>query len=570
MSTFDYLDTVESQEKEAIRSAIILSKMRYDDEIAPFVRTSIERLESDLVQAEIDRIVTQASTEVGADPDVVGRRFKTVLADVIIPVTEPEKTQLEDGVKALPPEGWNDDLPEPGETTDVKDHGAVLVKEILYPDNSKIIPLEDGGLKHGSCFRCENESDDGLVCTACQQELVKQADAMGVPGAAPNAMAPGTGAVPLAQPCPSCGGQIDPATGKCSQCGYTLPQAVSASFLADKEADFGPPNSQLPAATTPVVPQGQAPQAPVNMTPLNPNAPYRCNVCGYTGTFATVSDHINNAQDTAHVQAKQNQHNQTTAATDDQPQDQGGAYEQNVHKDEVVENEGPQTPIAHFNQVIEDMANRAAARHFSQSNDDVVNKVAEGYGIDSSQIQSQLFGVADFGNYHAANGVIGGSEQVPQGFQPIDLDGKSGQSTKHEAVVPVNTAVRKVADDLGMDSNTVYQTIRDSLGDDLGDEYHTSVEGQYTYYLPQTVLDQATKSPHPEPSMDDQQGQQPPPQGGGAPPGPGQMGSPMQPVAPMGQQPQASVLSQDILDSLFIRDEKIQEQRMARRGYVKA
>lgn len=493
--------------REAVRSAVVLAKFRYDEQLHPFVRTSKERLESDLVQEQLSRIVVECSAEVDADPEKVQLRLNQILADVVLPVTQPEHQDVTD-VGNEPPKNNSDDV-EPQATTDVYDHEPVLVDEILNP--GKIIPVQ------GKCVRCEkNAAADNGVCPPCEFALVETA--------------------------------------------------------FQKEA-IGP---QL---NTPGVYQpGLAPSNPA-AAPLNPNAPYQCTVCGFTGNFQDVQNHLATSNDTNHMRAKQQQQQtqqtpqtqptqqyqqQPTAklqwklaSPDDESADTTPAYETDVHQDEVRDTNESLNPVGHFSDVVSQMANHAAARHFSSPTDDKVQAIADAYGLDPEEVRKNLYVTAKFGDYSATNGEIGEAKEAPQGYVPLDLQGLGGDMESHEAVVPTNTALAKTAEDLGLDSNDVYDSIRDRFGDDLSDEYHTSVKGEFHYFLAQSVLDQATKNPQPV-TPDDTQGQQapqqqPPPQMQPAPPsGP----------SPMPQFASAFKLNQQQLEVLLNRDGSLAMQRV--------
>lgn len=542
MDFYDSLDHDERIARESVRSAVVLAKIRYDEQLAPFVRESRARLESTLVRTELDRIIKECASEVGANEDVVAKRFLTMLSDVVLPVTQPETVNVTDlGAGPSEPSVKNtEEKPEPQATTDVKDHGVVLQDEIENP--GKIIDLYKM-----SCFRCEtnDHEENSPLCADCEASILLEA-------------------------------------------------GVTPDFLAGKTADMaGTPAGGYSQNSTAPVPGGQqgvvGPQQP--MTPLNPNSPYQCNVCGYTGNFHDVQTHIMQASDPQHMQAKQNgtvnpsggpQQQQmasvgglTWTKQADEEDGSGSAYEDNIHKDEVKVDPAQQqaNPKTHFEQIIQTMANRAAARSLSTPSEKTIQSVAQAYGLDPEQVKSSLFITATFGDYSFTNGQAG-QQQPPQGYVPLNLDGKQGQDSGHEVVVPVIPAVRKTADDLGMDENSVYSSVKDNMGADLSDDYHVTAQGQYTLYVPSALMDQATNHPQPAPPADQSAAPQGPPPGGpgGAPPG--GAGSPIESMQPIQQMQPSSGFHGEELDPLYLdwlmaKDEEVASQRMARRGYIK-
>lgn len=486
--------------REAVRSAVVLAKIRYQEQLHPFVHTSKDRLESTLIQDELDRIVTECSEEVGADPVRVRARLDQILAEVVLPVTEPEHqevTDLSDNPGAQQKKDEKDY--EPQATTDVMDTDAVLEDEILEPD--KRIPVQ-------GCFRCGDHPamKNSSVCPACSFDL------------------------------------------------------VTAAF--EKEA-LGP-QMNAPSIYQP----GLAPSNPA-ASPLNPNAPYQCTVCGFTGNFQDVQNHLATSNDSNHMRAKQTQGQPQQNAQYGQGQQQQQvaaklewkladdttpAYEETVHKDEVKDTNTQTTPAGHFNDIVSSMANRAAARHFSTPQDDKIQAIADTYGLDSNEVKQNLYITAKFGDFAATNGQIGEDSTAPDGYVPLSLEGLGGKIEKHEAVVPTNVALAKTAEDLGVDSKDVYADVKDNFGDDLADEYHTSVQGEYHYFLAQAVIDKATKSPDPQtpdgqqqaPAQPQQQQQQMPAQ---------------QQSGPMPQFASAYKLNQPQLEVLLTRDHALAMQR---------
>jgi hypothetical protein len=470
MDLFESLQLTDDTEREAIRSAVILAKIRYDEQVSPFVGTDKQRLASEVVQNELSRIVDETSTETGADSAKVRAKLETILADVVLPVSQPKKENVTD-VGDEPPKANEKDVPAPEDhasvMTDVKDRGAVLEDEILEPKGFKRIDVQ------GSCVRCQkNAAVDSVVCDECNDELVKEA-----------ARKEGVGWAPYTPPV----GQ---------------PQTQQPTM-----------QTQQQPGTTPAPTQGQVPA----MTPLNPNAPYQCNACGRTGTFDDIMAHINQATDTQHMQYKQQQQQ----GQQGQPQQAtGGAYEDQVKQPEVKGDDNATTPASQFDQVVQSEANKAAARHFSMIDPQTVSDIASTYGLDENTVRDQLVRVADFGDFHAVNGIIS-DQQVPEDYTELTLDNDqdNSQVDRHEAIVATNSAIRRVADNLGMDANTVYAAVKDQYGDDLSDQYHIAVQGDYHYYLPRNVMESATQHPQPSPppqqqpqTMPAQPQQQPMPQ----------------------------------------------------------
>jgi hypothetical protein len=470
----------DNYERQAVRTAVLLAKTRYDEQLKPFVQRSEERL--GFVRGEIDRIANETAAETGAMRDEVFRKLMAIVtAEVELPVSKPEHMDLEGGPDSLPPARFDDKKPVPQATTDVRDHGTVLEEEILYPDYSKIIPVQEGGNKHG-CVRCQQRlaSEDSPVCTECETELVALA---------------GDDSPPLAK---QADGQV----------------------------------VQYP---------NQPVQSEPGAQPLNPNAPYRCDVCGFTGTWQAVNDHIITAQDTAHMQRKQQaplqgqQPTQTSPVVQGQPMQQAagvktsqpmpgeppppGAPPSSPPSNQSDDNEpvraedyDDNTPDGRFKRIAEDIADRAAARHFSQVTDDQVHQIASQYGIDDGEVRRHVVVTSTFGDASATNGKVG-DEDIPDDYS--EVDGLGGKIDDHEAIVPTNLAVRKAADDLGTDEDTIYQSIKDTMGDDLGDDYHTSVSGEQHFYLPDKLVNSEKQEDTQDESTEQQpqsQPQQPPAQ----------------------------------------------------------
>lgn len=569
MGYFESLMEEDNTARDNVRSAVVLGKVRFDEQLGPFVRTSKVRLESSLVQSELNRIIAEVANESRADPERVGAALRTILSDAVA-VTEPEKTTLDsDKTFGAPAEGTSvpsggdtkEESPLPGvERTDVNDSDAVC-EEALDADATIDITKPLNSESKVACVRCKEADalENSPVCQVCSDALVA---------------------------------------------------------LAKKKEALAPNNSAPMQAQQHAAPTG----APTHLMPLNPNAPYQCTVCGRTGTWDEVNNHLQTALDVPHMTAKQQlQLQDQQGLTPQQPgmpqhtpayhasfieQDElvksagmapeqvaemlkadltgeamerwfaslmseqegpssdvnkgaktAGEYEKQQDENAAVDDEHAQTPSSHFDYVIENMANRAAARHFSAPTDEDISQIASTYGLDANEIKQSIQATATFGNYHASNGVIGpgSGEGPPEGYTEVDLNNNGNGIQAHEAVVPMNLAIRKVSEDLNMDPNSVYDSVKGAYGGDLSDEYHTSVQGEFHYYLPQELMAKATSHPQPQAPDQSQQSQQP------------MQAQPNMnmPQPDQNQMPQmaSSVLNDEQLEVLLTRDGKLADQR---------
>jgi hypothetical protein len=76
------------------------------------------------------------------------------------------------------------------------------------------------------------------------------------------------------------------------------------------------------------------------------------------------------------------------------------------------------------------------------------------------------------------------------------MEGMGGQVETHTANVPTDLAAEKVASDLGMEKDLVYNMLKDSYGDDLGDQYSASVSGEHRFFLPESMTQGEKTTPN--------------------------------------------------------------------------
>jgi hypothetical protein len=252
--------------------------------------------------------------------------------------------------------------------------------------------------------------------------------------------------------CVRCDQAIETDEALCGPC--------SNAILA-KVAEYGQPGST-----------GQ-PQADDFVDPQNENIPHHC-ICGLT--FPTKQDALAHAEHCPQVQQKMREEQSgmamqpQTAAVDDEPVDVGG-------DDSVADR---------FDAVVQEVADREAAISYSRTDDDTVQQIAQQYGLDEDTVRDKLDVIATFGDYTAVNGSLS-DEADTDGKSEVTLE--NGTVSGHEALVPVNMALHKVAEDLGMTSQLVEDMVRERYGGvDLPDKYHASVTGERRLFLPSDLV----------------------------------------------------------------------------------
>jgi hypothetical protein len=392
-------------QQDANKKALLLAQTRFRAQILPFVGNKPERLA--FARNEVDRIVAECATQMGADVEYVQSRFDAYIADAVA-VSEPQKIELEFSQAELndgsPPKRNDPDKvnPEPDATTEVTDSGIVL-EEGVDPDAT--VDLNDDTQKT-TCFRCGGDIQGHLA---------------------------------------SSGSKV------CVVCTFDLRNKLGL---------------------------GQSPTEQY-MVPADPNARVECTFCAQKGQhFEGTQDEVNQHITSSHQPELMQQHMQPqfnvqpVAALDDS---------------ETVD-DNASNPSHHFDDVIQQMADRAAAQQFSQADDQEVQEIAQRYGLNPDEIKKNLIATATFGNFTAVNGQLT-DDGVPDGYTEVEMEGMGGRVESHDAQVPVQAAVNKVAQDLQMEPDLVYSELRDSYGTDLGDQYHASVSGEHRFFLPNNMIE---------------------------------------------------------------------------------
>jgi hypothetical protein len=445
---------VDAQER-ANKAALLLVHDRYTQRFAKFVKNAARLA---YVEHDLALLIQAAVDETGADYDFVKARFDSFLAESlpVLDTTPPrEDLNYKTEDEGLPPERNETGDPVDVAETDVQDQGEVpeagREETVNRPTKVELDQYTENDVKgdgeRESKFAYGNIADEStwLGCVRCSTKL--------------NPV--------YAQSSPVC-----------QQCTSEL----------KKNADDRLPYEQLQNE-----PQDFAPIA-------DPNAmEYRCTICNQTGTQDEVTAHVQN--DHADVLQRKQQEllgqptpEQPTAKVADVPDGNTPPPDGPARAEPL-----PSTPADKFDDMIQDLADRAAARQFSAPSEEEIHSIASQLGVDADQVRTQLYSIATFGNYTGINGDLGDS-QVPDGFEEVSVQGAGGRVDSHEALVPVDLVVNKVADSMNMEPNLVYQQVRDKYGDDLPDKYHASVSGEHHFYLPTELAGNQQQVPQQEPA----------------------------------------------------------------------
>lgn len=416
----------------ANKSALLLVQERYSVELQPFVKNSKSRLV--YVVNELDEIVARAATDTGADVLWVKERFDQFLADT---------------VEGLPPAKFEEG--DPLEGTDVKDSDVQDKGEVEGAGREEA--LNPDSLEHQDLGESSNpvgETDSGRPTSG-------------------NVVAAGT-----TDECVRCGKSLNPVIAKytpvCPTCTSALKKLTEGGGFGENYEDTNPQSLDY-----------------LNENPnVDQNLPYRCTICDEQGTRDEVYSHVQKFHPDA-VSNKQQEMMGTPLPQESVPV---AAKVADVPVPDVNDPNRaevqplPENPSDQFDDTIQDLANRAAAQQFSAPQDQEIHQIASQLGIDEEQVRQALYTTALFGEHAAVNGQLGEQANAPEGYEEVSLDNLGGQINSHEALVPVDLVVNKVADSMNMEPNLVYQQVRDKYGDDLPDKYHASVSGETHYYLP--------------------------------------------------------------------------------------
>jgi hypothetical protein len=174
-----------------------------------------------------------------------------------------------------------------------------------------------------------------------------------------------------------------------------------------------------------------------------------------------------------------------------------------------------QNPADRFDNIVQETADRAAARQLSLPSDNEVAEIAQQTGLQDDEVRQRLISTAQFGNYKATNGSLD-AEDLPDGYTEITVGETGGRIDAHQALVPVEVVIGKVAEEMEMERSLVMNQVVDRYGGgSLPDKYHASVSGERHFYLPNELAGNMQPQPNPNPPQPEQEGL---PDPGAAPP----------------------------------------------------
>lgn len=408
----------------ANKAALLLAYSRYIEQFAPFVKGKYARLS--YVEPQIAEMLDQCAKETNGEIEYVTERFATFLRESV-PSAIPEGSI---GIR-----NENDADSSEFVKTDVMDRGEVpgLGREEAIKDGVVKYDLSQDTLKTG-CVRCSKEIDSKLagksiVCSLCTSELQQLA--------------------------------------------------------WDKQADGGYGWDNTPGQMGQMgtgVDQLHDPSAQGLMTAQDPNMPYTCSICGQTGSHDEILAHVQNDHGDVLQRQQQSLQGQTPGSMQNQNPTLGKKADTGTPDDAARVEPLTESPGDHFDSIVSDLAERAAARHFSLPNEEQIQSIASQLGISADEVRNSLVSIATFGNYVGMNGELGAESNAPQGYEAISVQGLG--NNPHQALVPTDLVVTKVAEDMNLEQQLAYNMIRDKYGADLPEQYHAQVQGQQQFYLP--------------------------------------------------------------------------------------
>lgn len=234
--------------------------------------------------------------------------------------------------------------------------------------------------------------------------------------------------------------------------------------------------------------------AQLSTKPVNENLPYACSICGRQGTQQEILDHVNRDHQDV-LERQQEDYLNKPGLTTPSPALVSASIEKEAApsdlEEQAIVEPLAQAPGDQFDDIVQDLANRAAAIQFSTLEDKDMNALADSLGLSAQDLEGKVQVVAVFDNYVGVNGQLSdGVPEAPEGYQ--EVQSQSVRATAHEALIPTQIVINKVAEQMNMPEDLAYNMVKDKYGDDLPDKYHAAVQGEYHFYVPASLATNST------------------------------------------------------------------------------
>lgn len=498
--------------ERANKAALLLAHERYSTQFASFVKGQASRLS--YVESQVVQLLEDCAAETNADPEYVKDRFSAFLRESVQSEVPSESTEIRNDT----PAGMDDFV-----KTDVMDRGEVpgagrdesldsIEKQDLSDDTlpyDKLQPTAAALIKKAMTAKdfvliasvlAQNNASPELVdafadALAHTNEMFSRERFVAAASGSPltgrdkprydpsgrEGLGDGNEDFGALAKCARCDAELDSKiaseTDVCADCTRALlAKAKEADATWNNDNNLGIQPGQNSAISDPSQ-QGL-------VQPAQQGTPFTCTICGQQGTQQQMLEHVQRDHQDVMNRMQQNGETMQPAPGQQFPMAAGvkvadpAAGETQPAEVQPL----PQSPGDRFDSIVQDLAERAAARHFSKPSDADYHALAQQLGVDEQQIRENLYAYAVFGNYAGVNGELSDDATPPEGYEAVQL--QNGGSNAHEALVPTDLVVGKVAEDMNLDNSLADQMIRDHYGADLPATYHANVQGQQTFYLP--------------------------------------------------------------------------------------
>lgn len=434
---------IENTDRESLREAVCLAKVRYDETLSQFVKGSRDRLA--YVAGEITRLCNEVAEMTSVDAPDIERMLRKLIAETV--VSEPEKQNVEDRKET---ENTTEVPLEAGQTrTDIKDQEAVLEES---KKKSRTATRKVGRDISTLLEFAKAYNDLGWAVQEQLWDILDNPDA----DLNPNA-------VSMIEE------SLLPWLVDFSPEEAELLQFHIDSWRSRQEEEFEEGDEDR-------IRDARCARCGEKLNPVVAEVTPVCDPC--------TSKLLGESPPLAKTAIGPLQ---PIAPTEEEPQDN---LPPAARIDEPTQN--TQNPVDIFDDTVMEMANLSAAILYSTPTDREIEEIADQKGLSPEQIRQHLQMVAEFGEITAVNGEI--VEETPDlvGEGLTLLSELSGRIDRHEAEVSMDDALGQTQQKTNLDETSLYDAIKESYGDDLSGTYYLSIAGNVEVYLPGELVAPST------------------------------------------------------------------------------